>query len=949
MDRTAALRDDPQSNMTWRKVVPAEGARKLGLVIAGAIALAACGRTNLGVPGRDSGTVRPDGRAAAEVSADGRPSEVDGGADLAPPDAGSDARFGRESAGPDSAAPNQDTPPDAGSDARFGRESAGPETTAPNQDAPPDAGSDARFGRESAGPDSAAPKQDAGPDAPDLGGDGARLDVATVDKDARRDGSSVERDTVADGARPDAAADSGESPACRGTLALGGFLPMLNTGAVPASVVVGDLDGDGRLDLVTANVRASTASVFLGRGDGTFAARTDFGFGYSTYVDRWSEAGSSALALADINGDGKLDLAAAVDIDDAFNSSGLVSVLLGKGDGTFSDPVDYFAGSSPCSVALGDVNGDGRTDVVAANYGSNAVSAWFGINPSTGMGEMGAWCATADGPGTVLLGDLDGDGKLDYLTVNVLAASVSVLLGRGDGTCAVRLDSPDGRDPESQSWSSSAALGDVNADGKLDLVLATSSPSTVTVLLGNGDGSFAAPVDYPTGDGPVLGALRDLNGDGELDLLVAASAAGTVGVLFGRGDGTFAAKVDYPGVQSVRAAALADLDGDGNLDLAMAGPIFAYDGWASVLFGAGSGTFVSRPAYPTGVDLSAVGLADLNRDHKLDLVAVGSQSDGGGTASVLFGTGDGSFAARADYAVGEHPSSFALADVSGDGKLDMVTANQEASSVSVLLGAGDGTLVERTDYPTGNRLSSVAVADLNHDGRADIIGVGLGTAPPKYDYSPNLLLGTGGGKFAAYVDCSADLNGAAGSLAVGDLDGDGQVDLVVTAGGVKILRGKGDERFEQEWPALAPGNSVVLADLNGDGSLDIVATSFEADHTSGDLYGQGQVAVSLGKGDGSFATRIYRTGFGAKSLALGDLDRDGKIDIVTANISSYRADVPNTVSVLYGRGDGTFAPGVDFPAAAVSLAVGDLDGDGRPDLATATPSQSLEALLSSCR
>jgi hypothetical protein len=142
---------------------------------------------------------------------------------------------------------------------------------------------------------------------------------------------------------------------------------------------------------------------------------------------------------------------------------------------------------------------------------------------------------------------------------------------------------------------------------------------------------------------------------------------------------------------------------------------------------------------------------------------------------------------------------------------------------------------------------------------------------------------------------------------------------------------------------------VVLADLNGDGNLDIVAASFEADHTSGDLYGQGQVAVSLGKGDGGFATQIYRTGFGAQSLALGDLDRDGKIDIVTANISSYRADVPNTVSVLFGNGDGTFAPGVDFPAAAVSLAVGDLDGDGRPDLATATPSQSLEVLLSSCR
>jgi hypothetical protein len=146
------------------------------------------------------------------------------------------------------------------------------------------------------------------------------------------------------------------------------------------------------------------------------------------------------------------------------------------------------------------------------------------------------------------------------------------------------------------SSSSSAALGDVDGDGKLDLVVATSAPGTVTVLLGNGDGTLAKPLDLPAGESPVLVALRDLNGDRKLDILVAASAEGTVGVLSGQGDGTFAAKVDYPGVRGLRSAALGDLNGDGNLDLAMAGPTGARAGWTSVLFGTGHGIFASRPA-----------------------------------------------------------------------------------------------------------------------------------------------------------------------------------------------------------------------------------------------------------------------------------------------------------------------------------------------------------------
>jgi hypothetical protein len=222
----------------------------------------------------------------------------------------------------------------------------------------------------------------------------------------------------------------------------------------------------------------------------------------------------------------------------------------------------------------------------------------------------------------------------------------------------------------------------------------------------------------------------------------------------------------------------------------------------------------------------------------------------------------------------------------------------------------------------------------------------------------SVLLGTGGGRFATHVDYAL-VGGSAltpQSLALGDLDGDGQVDIAVAPdtkdtsepGYFDILLGKGDGTFEDGgyqyyWPSV---NSVLLVDLNRDRSLDIVAAS------SSDSDGQGRVAISLGKGDGTFDIEwptSLTAGYGARWLALGDINRDGKLDVITGNLDLSWAEAPGTVSVLLGNGDGTFAPGLDYPAAAVSLALGDVNGDGRLEVVTATPAGALEVLSSSCR
>jgi hypothetical protein len=374
-----------------------------------------------------------------------------------------------------------------------------------------------------------------------------------------------------------------------------------------------------------------------------------------------------SVAVADLNGDGKLDLVVA-NCDPTggggcgFVRDGVVGVLLGNGDGTFQSVVTYASGGNlAASVAVADVNGDGKPDIIVAH------ECTFG-----------------------------GCEK---------NAGVSVLLGNGDGTFKPAVTYNSGGEQ-----STSVAVADVNGDGKLDLLVTNTCPSGgiactevggVSVLLGNGDGTFQAPVSYGSGGiGPMSIAAADVNGDGKIDLVVANCGCafggfynpGTVGVLLGNGDGTFQAAVSYSSGQNPWAIAVADVNGDGKPDLLVANSCWCgHDATVAVLLGNGDGAFQPAVTYDSGgEDPFSVAVADLNGDGKLDLI-VGNHCANGdcntdATTGILLGNGDGTFQPVVAFDPGQDwTNSVAVADVNGDGRLDLVFANGGGTGVSVLL------------------------------------------------------------------------------------------------------------------------------------------------------------------------------------------------------------------------------------------------------------------------
>lgn len=347
------------------------------------------------------------------------------------------------------------------------------------------------------------------------------------------------------------------------------FLPAViydSGGQGATSVVVADVNGDGKPDLLVADYCSSNGcpngevGVLLGNGDGTFQAAVIYGSGGGP---------ASSLAVADVNGDGKPDLLVANWFSNA------VGVLLGNGDGSFQPAVSYGSGGGLAdSVAVADVNGDGKPDLVVGNYTSATVGVLLGngdatFHPAVTYGSGGViplWVAVAD---------VNGDGKPDLLVANFWASfqnpnpAVGVLLGNGDGTfqSAVAYATGGTGGPNSGG---SVAVADVNADGKLDLLAANEGNGTVGVLLGNGDGTFQPVVTYGSGgSGANSVAVGDVDGDGKPDLIVATSLSTTVGVLLGNGDGTFQSAVTYGsgGLNRASSVVVADVNGDGRPDL----------------------------------------------------------------------------------------------------------------------------------------------------------------------------------------------------------------------------------------------------------------------------------------------------------------------------------------------------------------------------------------------
>jgi hypothetical protein len=335
--------------------------------------------------------------------------------------------------------------------------------------------------------------------------------------------------------------------------------------------------------------------------------------------------------------------------------------------------------------------------------------------------------------GALAVGDVNGDGVPDVVAANGGSPTISVLLGNGDGT----LQSPVSYYFEVQA--TAIVIEDVNGDGRPDLIVTTNpeigNPNSdgVSVLLGNGDGTFQAPVSYGSGGYDALAlAIADVNGDGRPDLIVGNrcegnsecfGSYGSVGVLLGNGDGTFQAPVSYVTVGGMLWMAVADLNGDGTPDLVVTGSQPS----VAVLLGNGDGTFQPVTSYNAGAAAGALAVADVNGDGKLDVITVVDCPNGcpNTALSFLAGNGDGSFQAPVLTSTDAYYFSIAMTDLDGDGKLDVV--GQTGGVAEAMLGNGDGTFILSEDKyhdPGLKRVYSGVIADLNGDGKPDLLMAG---------------------------------------------------------------------------------------------------------------------------------------------------------------------------------------------------------------------------------
>lgn len=400
---------------------------------------------------------------------------------------------------------------------------------------------------------------------------------------------------------------------------------------------------------------------------------------------------------------------------------------------------DIACGANPQAVAVADFNGDGIQDLAVLNGNGNSVSIFTGNGSGTFNTPTTSYPVAPGFPDAVVVGDFNNDGKLDLAVLVQHAGEVSILLGNGDGTFQSHLDFVTGNNPLA------LAVGDFNGDGILDLATANNFDNTVSILLGNGDGTFQNHVDYATGSGPNALTVGDFNGDGILDLAVVNNNDNTVSILLGHGDGTFPAQSPAYSTAAVPTAIVAgNFNKDGILDLAVA----TASGKVSVLLGSGGGLFASHVDYSVGANSQSVIAADLHADGNVDL-AVANYNDS--TVSILQGNGDGTFKSQSVYPTNSGPGWLAAGDFNGNGKLDLATADSNANTISLLMQGS--IVVSPTFLSCGNQQAGIPTScksvTVKNSGTAALTITGVST------------IGTNASEFSVTNSCGSTL--AAGS------------------------------------------------------------------------------------------------------------------------------------------------------------------------------------------
>ena len=588
------------------------------------------------------------------------------------------------------------------------------------------------------------------------------------------------------------------------------------------AMVEGDFNEDGVEDYIAFGV--DFTYVLLGNGDCTF---------FKYQFTPWTRGGGS---IGDFNEDGHQDVVATIELP-------IIEVSLGNGDGSFQLPVRYtvpgdFTGEVAWPTAVADFDEDGNQDVLMGWAFNNNGFAFFSGN---GDGTFDAPVTFGNGRNWDFgVADFNKDTHLDFVAGDW--NDVRVWLGTGTGAF---IDAGSYDVGGGDLWE--FVVFDFDGDTNLDVAVANAGGDNVSVLLGNGDGTLRPQTSYGVGNGPLFMVHGDFDSDGNEDLLVSYSYLGErfLSLLTGNGDGTFDPEVQLPQIHPPGPIVASDLDDDGYLDVVLATTSEAFQ----VLRGLGDGTFDGPdPALvvsPGAGDAVGASFADLNNDGRQD-VAI-ARANGANSVTVRLADGTGAFNVTATIPTLRAPNGVAIADVTNDSNSDLIVATDN-NSISIFPGLGDGTFGLAMFPPLSQEAVAITTGLFNADANVDLAAVSTSSIP-KVD----IQLGNGdatfnpGGSFAVGPDPA--------KIVTGDFNEDTVTDLAVFNEGtdeLSVLIGVGDGTFQPEvrYPLTIPvPPALKVFDVNEDGHEDLVASAVNVFYGIGDGTFSSAFSVASGSGD----------------------------------------------------------------------------------------------------